>query len=52
MRRWYDSLSGAVQWLVKVVVGAGAVAAAIGSILALWPDSAALHASYANERQG
>jgi hypothetical protein len=35
---WYDSLSGGVQWLVKVVVGAGAVAAAIGSILALWPD--------------
>ena len=38
MRRWYESLSKGVQRLVAVVVGAGAVAAAIGSIVALWPD--------------
>jgi hypothetical protein len=48
LRSWYDSLSGGVQWLVKVVVGAGAVAAAIGSILALWPDPSAPHAKLTN----
>jgi hypothetical protein len=49
LRRWYDSLSTGVQWLVKVVVGAGAVAAAIGSILALWPGpDPAPHAKLTN----
>jgi hypothetical protein len=38
LRRWYESLSRGIQRLVAVVVGAGAVAAAIGSIVALWPD--------------
>jgi hypothetical protein len=37
LRRWYSSLSRGVQWLVAVVVGAGAVAGAIGAILALLP---------------
>ncbi len=37
LRRWYSSLSRGVQWLVAVVVGAGAVAGAIGAILALVP---------------
>jgi hypothetical protein len=37
LRRWYSSLSRGVQWIVAVVVGAGAVAGAIGAILALLP---------------
>ncbi len=37
LRRWYSSLSRGIQWLVAVVVGAGAVAGAIGAILALVP---------------
>ena len=38
-----------MQWLVAVVVGAGAVAAAIGSIVALWPDPGpAQHAKLTN----
>ena len=49
MRRWYESLSKGVQRLVAVVVGAGAVAAAIGSIVALWPDpDPAPHAKLTN----
>lgn len=49
LRRWYDSLSRGVQWLVAVVVGAGAVAGAIGSIVALWPDpDPAQHAKLTN----
>jgi hypothetical protein len=46
IRRWYSSLSRGVQWLVAVVVGAGAVAGAISAILALLPGPApALHAN-------
>jgi hypothetical protein len=49
LRRWYDSLSRGVQRVVTVVVGAGAVAAAIGAILALWPDpDPAPHAKLTN----
>jgi hypothetical protein len=40
LRSWYSSLSRGVQWLVAVVVGAGAVAGAIGAILALLPGPA------------
>jgi hypothetical protein len=51
LRGWYKSLGRGVQWLVAVVVGAGAVAAAIGSILALWPDPGpAQHAKLTNIR--
>lgn len=38
LRSWYASLSKGVQVVVAVIVGAGAVAGAIGAILALWPD--------------
>src|SRR6266540_810457 len=38
LRRWFSSLSRGVKWLVGAVVAAGAVAGAIGSIVALWPD--------------
>jgi hypothetical protein len=49
LRGWYDSLSRGVRWLVAVVVGAGAVAGAIGSIVALWPEpDPAQHARLSN----
>jgi hypothetical protein len=35
---WFSSLSKGVKALVAAVVAAGAVATAIGAILALWPD--------------
>jgi hypothetical protein len=34
---WFSSLRRGAKWLVGAVVAAGGVAAAIGSILALWP---------------
>ena len=37
---WYASLSRGVKAFVTVVIAAGAVATAIGAILALWPDPA------------
>jgi hypothetical protein len=37
LRTWFSSLSVGVKWLVGAVIAAGAVAAAIGSIIALWP---------------
>jgi hypothetical protein len=38
--QWFSSLSTGFKWLVGAVITAGAVAAAIGSILALWPKPA------------
>ena len=35
-RKWFDGLSTAIQWLVRAVVAAGAVAGAIGAIVGLW----------------
>ena len=35
--QWFSSLSKGFKWLVGAVITAGAVAAAIGSIVALWP---------------
>jgi hypothetical protein len=35
---WFRSLSKGVKWLVAAVITAGALATAIGGIVALWPD--------------
>jgi hypothetical protein len=40
LRAWFSSLSKGVKWLVGAIVAAGAVATAIGAILALWPSPA------------
>jgi hypothetical protein len=37
--RWFDRSSKSIQWLVRAVVAAGAVAAAISAIVALWHHS-------------
>jgi hypothetical protein len=38
LRASFTSLSKGVKWLIGAVISAGAVATAIGAILALWPD--------------
>ena len=38
LRAWYAALSKGAKVLVAAVVAAGAIASAIGAILALWPD--------------
>ena len=39
LRRWFSALSKGAKLLVGAVVAAGAVASAIGAILALWPPT-------------